>query len=169
MVALEKFRGGKVNAKRICIGVVKNPLIIGALVAFLFVLTGIKMPMVLEKTVRDVSKIATPLALIILGGSFAFSTLCFNWKSLLIIVIGKLVLVPVCFLSLGVAVGFRGVELSALLALFASPTAVSSFSMAQQMEADDELAGQIVVMTSLCSIVTIFCWISGLSHFGFLG
>ncbi|MEF9971830.1 MAG: AEC family transporter, partial [Oscillospiraceae bacterium] len=69
---------------------------------------------------------------------------------------------------LAIALGFRGMELGALLAMFASPTAVSSFTMAQQMQADDELAGQIVVVGSLCSVVTIFFWISVLSYFGLL-
>lgn len=75
VVALEYLRGGKVSVKRIFAGVITNPLIVGALVAFAFVLIGIQLPTVVEQTVRDISKIATPLALIILGGSFTFSCL----------------------------------------------------------------------------------------------
>ncbi|MEG0779272.1 MAG: AEC family transporter [Oscillospiraceae bacterium] len=168
VVALEVFRGGKLNFRRILAGIVTNPLILGVLVAFAFLLTGLRLPSVVEQTVRDVAKIATPLALMILGGSFTFSTLRHNRKALIAAVGSRLILVPLCFLPLAILLGYRGTELGALLALFASPTAVSSFTMAQQMEADDELAGQIVVLTSLCSIVTIFGWISALSHYGFL-
>ncbi|MEG2700195.1 MAG: AEC family transporter, partial [Hungatella sp.] len=168
VVALEFFRGGKADIKRILIGVITNPLILGALAAFAFLLSGIRLPHLLEQTVRDISKIATPLALIILGGSFTFSRLRPNRKHIVTAVSSRLLLIPLCFVTLSVALGFRGVELGALLAMFASPTAVSSFTMAQQMQADDELAGQIVVVGSLCAVITIFFWISLLSYFGLL-
>ncbi|MEF9880156.1 MAG: AEC family transporter, partial [Clostridia bacterium] len=160
VIALEIFHVGKVNIKRILMGVVTNPLILGAMAAFVFLLTGLRLPRVVEQTVRDISKIATPLALIILGGSFTFSRLKPNLKHIVAAVSGRLILIPLCFVSLSVALGFRGVALGALLAMFASPTAVSSFTMAQQLHADDELAGQIVVVGSLCSVITIFLWIS---------
>ncbi|MEG1967890.1 MAG: AEC family transporter [Clostridia bacterium] len=168
VIALEIFHVGKVNIKRILMGVVTNPLILGAMAAFVFLLTGLRLPRVVEQTVRDISKIATPLALIILGGSFTFSRLKPNLKHIVAAVSGRLILIPLCFVSLSVAFGFRGVALGALLAMFASPTAVSSFTMAQQLHADDELAGQIVVVGSLCSVVTIFLWISLLSYWGLL-
>ncbi|MEG0270466.1 MAG: AEC family transporter, partial [Clostridia bacterium] len=168
VIALEIFNVGKVNVKRILMGVVTNPLILGAMAAFVFLLTGLRLPRVVEQTVRDISKIATPLALIILGGSFTFSRLKPNLKHIVAAVSGRLILIPLCFVSLSVALGFRGVALGALLAMFASPTAVSSFTMAQQLHADDELAGQIVVVGSLCSVVTIFLWVSLLSSLGLL-
>ncbi|MEG1524653.1 MAG: AEC family transporter [Clostridia bacterium] len=166
--ALEYFKGGKVSFKRILMGIITNPLILGAAAALFFVLSGVRLPHMLEQTVRDISKIATPLALIILGGSFAFSRLRSNFKPIIAAVGGRLILIPICFVTLSIAVGYRGIELGALLALFASPTAVSSFTMAQQVGADDELAGQIVVVSSLCSIATIFLWISILSQMGLL-
>ena len=51
------------------------------------------------------------------------------------------------------------IALLVLLALFGSPAAVSSFIMAQQMDGDGDLAGQLVVLGSLCSIITMFIWI----------
>lgn len=47
-------------------------------------------------------------------------------------------------------------ELAALLGMFASPTAVSTYTMAQSAGANDELAGQIVVADSILSVGTIF-------------
>ena len=89
-----------------------------------------------------------------------------NAKQLAMSVVGRLVLVPCIFLPLAVYLGFRNAELAILLSLFASPTAVSSFSMAQQMGGDDELAGQIVVFnTSLC-VLTVFLWIFVLKQIG---
>ena len=43
-----------------------------------------------------------------------------------------------------------------LIALFGTPVAVSSAIMAGQMNNDKQLATQLVVWTSICSVVTIF-------------
>ena len=67
-----------------------------------------------------------------------------------------------------IALGFREVTLAALLTILVVPTAVNSFTMAQQMDSDAELSGQIVVFTSLFSILSVFGWIFLLSHLGYL-
>ena len=77
-------------------------------------------------------------------------------------------LIPAIFLPIGIALGFRGPELAVLIALFASPTAVSSFTMAQQMDGDAQLAGQLVVFGSLFSILTIFLWVFSFKQLGLL-
>jgi predicted permease len=71
----------------------------------------------------------------------------------------KLIVAPGLFLGLGALLGFRGVAFVSLIGVFASPTAVNSFTMAQQMGGDAELAGDIVVTTSAVSIPTMFLWI----------
>lgn len=157
--SLEIFRGGKINVKNIIKGVITNPLIIASCIGLLFLFIGIKLPNPVEKTVSDVSKIATPLSLILLGGSFRFSSYKNYIKQLVISVLGKLVVIPGVFIPIAVILGFRGVELACLLIMLSAPTAVSSFTMAEQMDADSELAGQIVVFTSGLSVLTVFLWI----------
>lgn len=157
--SLEIFRGGKINIKNIIKGVITNPLIIASCIGLIFLLTGIKLPTPVEKTISDVSKIATPLSLILLGGSFKFSAYKKYVTQLVLCVLGRLIIIPGVFVPIAVSLGFRGVELACLLIMLSAPTAVSSFTMAQQMDADSELAGQIVVFTSGLSVVTVFLWI----------
>ena len=59
-------------------------------------------------------------------------------------------------------------EFPALVALFGSPVAVSSAVMAGSMGADEQLATQLVVWTSLFSIVTIFSEVCILMSMGLL-
>jgi len=162
VIALEVFDSEQTNIKNIIKGIILNPLIIGSAIALFFLITGIKLPNVLEKTVSDISMIATPLALIVLGGSFKVSKLSKLSKNVIPLsmgVIAKLVIVPMVLIPVSVLCGFRGPELGALMALYTSPTAVSSFIMAEQMNGDSELAGQIVAISSIVSILTIFIWI----------
>lgn len=168
VIALEVFSAGRINHRKIWIGILTNPLILASVIAFFFVLTGIRLPAIIETTTADIAKVATPLAFIILGGSFKFSRIRGNLKPILIGVSGRLIVIPVVFLSIAIGLGFRNEALGALLALLASPTAVSSFVMAQQMEGDGELAGQLVVISSFASIVTIFIWIAFLKQGNFL-
>lgn len=168
VIALERYRGRAVQWKTMAWGIVKNPLIIAGVVGIGFALLGVKLPFVVESAVLSVSQVATPLALIALGGSFIFSRVKMNARPLFWALACKLVIVPGVFLALAVMLGYRGVELGALLALFASPAAVSSFPMAEQLGGDAELAAQIVAVGSAACILTIFIAIALLGEFGFL-
>jgi predicted permease len=59
-----------------------------------------------------------------------------------------------------IAFGYKKLELILILALFASPASVTSFTLAQQLDQDYNLAGQIVVTTTSVSLFTLFVWIS---------
>lgn len=148
VIALETFRGGKPDFRKISIGIIKNPLIIASCLGILTLLLKIKIPTAIEKTISDVSKIATPLSLILLGASFKFDNIKKYLKQTTIAVVGKTILTPCIILPICIMFGYRGVELSTLMIIFAAPTAISSFTMAQQMDSDSDLAGQIVVFTS---------------------
>lgn len=167
VIALEYFRGSKPSLKKVLKGIIGNPIIIGAVSALVLVIFGVKLPSIIEKFLGEMANIATPLALVILGGSVTFSSIRNNRVQLTAAVIARLVLVPMAGLSVAVALGFREIELVILMAMFASPSAVSSYTMAMQMDGDGELAGQLVVFTTVFSIITMFLWIALLMAFGF--
>jgi predicted permease len=146
----------------------KNPIIIGGLLGLSFTLLQVKLPTMIENFLFEVADIATPLALIVLGGSVTFTSVRNNLRPLSIGIINRLIIVPAVGLTISILVGFRGLELILLMSMFASPAAVSSYTMAQQMEGDADLAGQIVVFTTVFSLITLFFWISGMMALGFL-
>ncbi len=168
VVVLARFSHKAVRPAQLWAGILKNPLILASALAFLFVLTGLRLPQLIETTLAEIAGVATPLALIVLGGGFRFAGARKNASALALCTAGKLVTVPLAGLTLGVLLGFRGAELAALFAMLASPTAVSSFTMAQSAGADHALAGEIVVMTSLFSILTIFLGLSALLALGLI-
>ena len=168
VISLEMFRSGKINALKILSNIIKNPMIIGTVAGILCSVAGFDMPQVMRRSLSNLTAAATPVALIVLGGTFQRQTLGENRKLLTAIGTLKLVIVPAIFLSLALAFGFRDVELLTLVALFGSPVAVSSFSMARQMDADSELAGQHLLFTTVFSIFTIFMWVSLLNRFSYI-
>jgi predicted permease len=168
VITLEVFRGGKPNVKKIVTGILKNPLIIASVLGIMLYLLKIDLPYAVEKTVVDLGKVATPLALMALGGEFRFSKIKGDIKQLMASVAGKLVICPVFMVTAGILFGFRDEILVPILLMSGAPTAVSSYTMAQQMGGDGELAGEIVVFTTGVSIITIFIWIFVLKTFMFI-
>lgn len=159
VISLEVFRDDYINLKKVIKGIITNPLIIASALGILFVLLNFKLPTFLEKSISDVSKLATPLSLILLGGSFSFSDIKEYINHMIFVVSNKLVLVPLVFIPISIALGFREIELLTLLIIFASPTAVSTFQMAKQMDSDHILAQQAIVFSCLFCIPTVFLWI----------
>ena len=158
VVILEYYNGQKPDLKKILLEVLKNPLILGTLAGILAVALKVRLPAFLESAVRQLSQAASPVLLVMLGAFFQFDGLSRYRRELSLVCLGRLVVIPAIFLGLGALLGFRGVEMAALLGVFASSTAVNSFTMAQQMGGDAELAGDIVVATSALCSFTLFGW-----------
>lgn len=168
VILFELFRGEKFSLAKTIKGVATNPLILAAAAGLLFFIFGWQLPSLIQEPLEQLGDLATPLALVILGATFTFSDLRIYAKQLTVVCLGKLIVVSAIFVSIGILLGFRGSDLTALLVLFASPAAVSSFTMASQMGGDEKLAGDIVVLTSVFSILTIFAWTFLLSSFSLI-
>lgn len=172
VVCLSIFKEGetKVDFKGVFVEILKNPLIqsiAAGLVVLgiraLFVKWGFEFRLTditpLEKVLNYLSNMATPMALLVLGAQFDFSAVSSMKREIIFGSLLRTVIVPV--LGLGIAYllfrdSFGGAEFAALVAMFATPVAVSSVPMAQEMDADVTLAGQLVVWTTVISAITIF-------------
>ena len=190
VIALSMYVDGKTDYKKVLINICKNPLIIGVVLGL--VALGIRSFIPLNESgelifsfsrdlkflysaIENISKIASPLALIILGGTFNFSQTKGMFKQVVSGTVGRTVIVPLIIITSAVLLSkyttffnFDNTVYPAFIALFASPVAVSSAIMASQMDNDGELAGQYVVWTSVVSIVTIFIIVVILRSIGLL-
>lgn len=168
VICLETFRGGKPNVSKILRGIITNPLIIASVLGVILNLLHLPLPSGVMKGISDLGRVATPLSLVALGAGFQFDRLRGCLRQLILCVTGKLVLCPLVMISLGTLLGFRGETLVPILALFGSPIAVSSYTMAEQMDGDGVLAASLVVLTTAFSIVTMFLFIFGLKQLGLI-
>ena len=159
VISLEFFRGGKCDFKRVALGVLKNPLIWGCAIGFLVSKLPFDLPDFALSTVNKLASVASPLALFVLGASIDLKKIRGNKGALLWGTGVRLVLVPAVLLTIAYFLGFRGAEFSALMIAFGSPCAVSSYTMAAQMGGDEDLAGQLVMATTVLCSVTMFLMI----------
>lgn len=168
VITLEYFTNSKNGLRPVILGIIKNPLIIGAVAALLFKLSGLTLPAPLYTGLSDMAGMATPLALVVLGGTFHFDALRRNAGALAIGTLGKIVVSPLIMVPIAAALGFRDANLLSLVIVFASPAAVNSYTMAAAYGHDPELAGQLVVVTSVLSMVSVFGWIFLLRMLGLI-
>jgi predicted permease len=159
VVILETFRGKNVSSRTILKGIYHNPLIRGAALGVILSALHITLPGIILKSVGEISKAASPLALIVLGASFQRVSDLSSYKNLAACVTSKLILVPAFALTIAWFVGYRGMELATLIAAFGTPTAVSSFAMAQQMDSNADLTANCIVFSSGLACFTMFLWV----------
>lgn len=164
VICLERFRGGKLRILALLKGIITNPLVIGCALGALFLVFDWRLPSVVERAVDDLSGIATPLAMVVLGAGFTFSSMKGRLREIIITVSAKLIIIPMIMLSAAVLLGFRGEALACILVTFGAPAAVSSYAMSQQMGGDEKLAAQVVVLSSAFCLLTLFGWIFLLSY-----
>lgn len=136
--------------------IVTNPLIIGVVLGIPFMLFEIPLGTALNKTLQYLSNLTTPLALISLGANFRMESLRGRLGYALSASVGKTILLPAIAVTAAALVGLRGPSLGVVLICFGAPTAVSSYIMSKKMDNDHELSAQILLLTTMMCIVTIF-------------
>ncbi len=168
VIVLESYRGNNINIFSLLLSVIKNPLVDAALLGFIFYLYKIKIPQLILSPLSSLSKTATPLAFIILGGTIEFESIKKNIKLIMLGSLGKLIVTPLIIILISLALGLRGIYLGCIIASMASPVAVSSFTMAKEMEGDADLAAQIVIISTVLSLISIFFWLFILKSFSLI-
>lgn len=175
VIVLTAFVGDKKEGflKSQLIAITKNPLIIGVVLGLIVMLIKLYLPagvksfyndnfQFLNTTMKYLSRAATPLALLVLGGQFEFSRIAGYKKQIINGTLARTVIAPL--IGVGLAIILQKLEViyfepgiyAAFIALFGTPVAVSSAIMAEAMNNDGQLASQLVVWTSLISMFTLF-------------
>jgi predicted permease len=165
---LEYYRGGRISIQKLLLNILKNPLIIGAITGILFNILPVTMPESLVLPISALCNMATPLSLFVLGGTLHLSDMRKNAVPLAIGTSTRLMVTPAIVSLIMTNIGFRGPEFFVVFCMFATPVAAASYPMAMSMDADADLAGEYVVVTTLLSIVTIFFWILILKNLGLM-
>lgn len=162
--------GEKPSIKKIVLDIIKNPLILG--IAAAMVAIGIRWILgqmnisfrlsdiePLFQVLQYLSNLAIPLALLVLGAQFEFSAVASLKREIVFGTLVRTVIVPLFTLGIAyVCFGdrFTAAHFATFVSVFATPVAVPSVPMVQEMGGDVTLAGQLVVWSTLVSALTVF-------------
>ncbi len=161
--------GSNTSMRSVLLGIVRNPLIIGISAGVCLSVSGLPVPAVLRPLGSGLSTFFLPLVLVCIGGSMNLSRLykagTLTWEASL----WRLCVAPLIGMSVALLIGVRDEQLGVLFLLLASPVAASSHVMVVAARGDGTLAANIVVLTTLFSIVTITVGFFLLSMFSLVG
>ncbi|MBE6970078.1 MAG: AEC family transporter [Ruminococcaceae bacterium] len=179
---------GKHSVRSALKKIVRNPLIIGGVLGFacllireaqrrffgtvVFALNVQLKPV--YTVIENLKSITTPFALLVLGGRFEYRAVRGLLKEIAATTVFRLIIAPL--IAIGTAVYLSGTgrlscgiyEFPGLVSQFATPAAVAGAVMAAEMGGDEQLATQLVVWTSVFSVITMFLIICTLMWLGFL-
>ena len=154
--------------KQAGINILKNPIIIAIVLGLIVALLGNPLPTLVNSTVNNVAKMATPLALIGLGAGFEGRKALAKIKPTLGAAFIKLIAQAAVFIPIAAACGFTGEKMVAIVVMLAAPATPSCYIMAKNMHNDGVLTASIVVATTLLASVTLTAWIFILRSVGWI-
>ncbi|MCV2402366.1 AEC family transporter [Marinomonas sp. C2222] len=154
VIGLSRGLGGDINTLGIIKNIAKNPLIIAIVAAFVMSLASLKLPETLFRAGDYFAQMTLPLALLCAGASLNFNSLKKGIFGALIASFGKLVFIPITLTFGGYLLGYRDMELGVLFLMASAPTASASYIMVRAMKGNSELAANIIVITTIASLIT---------------
>ena len=168
VVLLEYYRGANISVPGLIKKILTNPLVDGAVIGILLHELHVVLPTWLMTPVRGIVNATTPLALIILGATLRFAAVRRNLRLVLPTTMIKLVGLPAIMLVFAKLLRMDPIHLFVFFTLFATPNAVSTFTMSAAMGADGELASHYVMISTVLSGFTLFLWIFFMKSVGLI-
>ena len=153
LVFFNRDQGAKLEPKVFWRNVLKNPLAIGCISGVLANQVGLQLPPAVDRTMASLAPAAFPVALLGIGSQLAATKIRSHVIWALITSFVKTAISPLIGYAAGRLLGMSGLELQVAVLFCAMPTAVSSYILADQMNADADLAASAVVV---CTILSFF-------------
>ncbi|MCL2417614.1 MAG: AEC family transporter, partial [Bacteroidales bacterium] len=140
------------NLKKLLI---RNPVLIATAVGYIFFVSGLRLPTVLEEGVSLIGGITTPISMILLGIYLARQSIKNLDLRLLFPVALKLVLIPlVTWLALRWVVSNQ-LMFAVIVTLMAMPPAALAAIFAEQYGADSFSTAKFVVLGTILCVITV--------------
>ncbi len=161
--------GSETSLPRVLLGIARNPLIIGIALGVVYSLSGIAQPDFIVPLSLGLSQFFLPLMLVLIGGSMTVTHLyragAPTWEA----VGWRLCVAPLISVLVALGFGVTGEELGVLFLILATPVAASSYIMVIAAGGEGVRAANMVVLSTLLSVVTITAGFFLLSLLGLVG
>lgn len=133
----------------------RNPMIVAMLASLLVSASGLHLPDVLDRFVSMTASATSPVALFVIGGSLVGLRLSGIRSDIALIVLGKLLLHPLCVLGLVCLFPPANPLLGTAAVLFAAVPMMSIYPVLAQRHGHERLCSAALLVATLTSFVTI--------------
>ncbi len=132
-----------------------NPLILACLAGFIFSHMANGFPVFIDNSLKLISMVTLPLALISIGSAFTLKNMKGYLRLSMISATFKMIFLPisgVLFMSL---FGVTGVAFKAGIIFFCLPTSTAIYILSSQMQSDTDLASASIIFSTLASFLSL--------------
>jgi hypothetical protein len=159
MILVEADRGagraGPGTLRVAASGVLRNPVVVSILLAFLWRATGLGLPAPIDRFLGLLGAAGPPLALFCLGATLPRPTDWSGAREVALAAALKLVAMPALVAVLAHLAGVRGLALAVVIIAAALPTGANAFLLARQFDTMMEASASTVVVTTTIAIATL--------------
>ncbi len=152
---LQVTHGGSRSILGLLRGMAVNPLLLGIGAGVVVALADWPLPSFTPLISQGLSQFFIPLLLVCIGGALRVSVLrragSVTWEA----TAWRLLVGPLLGVLVAVSLGVEGMPLGVLFLLLSAPVAAASFVMVVAARGDGTLAANMIVLTTLMSIVTV--------------
>ena len=154
VLALDQENGERPSMWSLIRKWITNPLIIACVLGWLVNVSGVTLPLFLERSCESLGQAALAMALIGIGAHLALTPIGAHFGWALVASVVKSVVAPACGWWLGRAIGVDEFAFMCGLLMLAAPTAVASYVLTDQMGGDSDLGASCVVVSTAFSFVS---------------
>ena len=140
--------------------IVGHPVILSALAGILFSLSGLSLPLIVDRSLVILSGMALPLALLLIGASLSFELLRARLKDVVSVSLFKLAVMPGLGVFLFKLFAVPAADYLPAFILLAAPTATLTYVMAKEMKGDSDFAVAAISGCTLLSAVSYTIWLN---------
>ena len=154
-------RGGDMPGSRVWVRMLfLNPIILSIVAGMIFSLSGLSLPVVLDRSLKILGGLALPMALLLIGSSISLVRYRTRLRYVLAASVFKLILLPALGLLLYSFLGLSKNEYLPGMILLAAPPAAMVYVMSLEMKGDPDLASASISLMTLASGLTYTLWLS---------
>lgn len=135
-----------------------NPAVIAILLGVIFILTGVRLPNILNTALTKTGASATPLAMIYLGGMFCFIHIpdFLKKKEIYFMIFAKMLVLPMAVYFVLSHIPSVNPEIAVTMSLICALPTMSSIAMiAESNHSDSDYAAGMIFVTTLFSCITL--------------
>lgn len=145
----------RANWRRLVQALIKNPLILGAIVGILLNYSGIGLPLGSANLLQLLGAASLPLGLLCVGAALQPTGFFKHSSKVLAISLLKLIALPIALGMLALALGLSNLLVGLLVIFFALPTAPSAYILTRLLGGDAQLMAALITLQTLLAALSL--------------
>ena len=132
-----------------------HPVALPIIAGLVFAQTGLQMPDAIDRPIALLGQAFSPVALVMVGITLAFTPIGAHWRGALVQALVKNVVHPLLVAALGWLFGLRGLPLQVMVVAAALPIGANVFLFSQRYRTAEGLVTASVAVSTVLALVTL--------------